>query len=48
MCGPKRVGVTGDWRKMYNEKRHILYLLFILNLDNRMKEDKVSWAYSMY
>jgi len=25
ISGPKREGVTGDWRKLHNEKLHDLY-----------------------
>jgi len=25
ICGPERDEVTGEWRKLYNEERNVLY-----------------------
>jgi hypothetical protein len=39
--GPKRDGVTGDWRKMHNEDRHNLYSS--PNIISQMKSRRMRW-----
>ena len=40
--GPKRDGVTGEWRKLHNEKLDDLYSL--PNIFRVMKSGRMSWA----
>jgi hypothetical protein len=42
--GPKRDGVTGDWRKLHNEELHNLYSL--PNVNYKIKEDQMGRACS--
>jgi hypothetical protein len=39
--GPKRDGVTGGWRKLYNEERHNLYSS--LNIIRIIKSTRMRW-----
>jgi hypothetical protein len=39
--GPKRDGVTGGWRKLYNEKLHNLYSSPSIIRINKVEEDEV-------
>jgi len=40
--GPKREEVTGEWRKLRNEKHHIFYS----SPRDRIKENEISAAHS--
>jgi hypothetical protein len=40
--GPKRDGVTGGWRKLYNEELHNLYSL--PSIIRIMKSRRMRWA----
>jgi hypothetical protein len=38
--GPKRDGVTGEWRKLHSEKLHILYP----NITRQIKSRRMRWV----
>jgi hypothetical protein len=40
--GPKRDGVTGEWRKLHNEELHILYSS--PNIIKHIKSRRMRWA----
>jgi hypothetical protein len=40
--GPKRDGVTGDWRKLHSEELHNLY--FSPNIIRMIKSRRMRWA----
>ena len=40
--GPKRVGVTGEWRRLHNEKLNDLYSL--PNIVRVVKSRRMRWA----
>jgi hypothetical protein len=40
--GPKRDEVMGEWRKLHNEERHILY--FSPNIIRQIKSRRMRWA----
>jgi hypothetical protein len=40
--GPKRDEVTGDWRKLHNEKLHNFY--YLQNIIRMMKSMRMRWA----
>jgi hypothetical protein len=40
--GPKRVEVTGEWRKLHNEEHHILYSS--PNIIRQIKSRRMRWA----
>jgi hypothetical protein len=40
--GPKRVEVTGEWRKLHSEELHILYSS--PNIFRQIKSRKMKWA----
>jgi hypothetical protein len=42
LFGPKRVEVTGEWRKLHSEKRHILYSS--PNIIRQIKSRRMRWA----
>jgi len=47
--GPKREEVTGEWRKLHNEKLNDLYLLLTQYFSgDKIKNNKVDGACSMY
>jgi hypothetical protein len=41
ICGPKRDEVTGEWRKLHNEKLHILYSS--PNIIKQIKSRRMRW-----
>jgi hypothetical protein len=41
ICGPKRDEVTGEWRKLHNEKLHILYSS--PNIIRQIKSRRMRW-----
>jgi hypothetical protein len=44
--GPKRDEVTGEWRKLRNEKLHDLYLFPKCKWNNEIEEDEMGGACS--
>jgi hypothetical protein len=44
--GPRRDVVTGDWRKLHNEKLHNLYASPKITRINKPKEDEIGRACS--
>jgi hypothetical protein len=42
--GPKRVEVTGGWRKLHNEK---LYMFYLLQMFQVIKSRRMRWAGNM-
>jgi hypothetical protein len=41
--GPKRDDVTGEWRRLHNEERHILYSSPDI-IRHQMKDNEVGWT----
>jgi hypothetical protein len=42
LFGPKRDEVTGEWRKLHSEERHILYSS--PNIIRQMKSRRMRWV----